>query len=42
MSETAWFANRAPLLGEHNEEIYHGELGYSSQELMQLRENGVI
>jgi len=42
MSETAWQAGRAPLLGEHNDEIYHGEMGYSSQELAQLRENGVI
>ncbi len=42
MSETAWQTSRAPLLGEHNEEIYHGELGHSSQELNQLRQNGVI
>ena len=42
MSETAWQACRAPLLGEHNEEIYHGEMGYSLQEIAQLRENGVI
>lgn len=42
MSETAWRANRAPLLGEHNEKIYQGEMGYSSQELAQLTENGVI
>jgi crotonobetainyl-CoA:carnitine CoA-transferase CaiB-like acyl-CoA transferase len=42
MSETAWQTGRAPLLGEHNEPIYQGELGYSSQELTQLRANGVI
>lgn len=42
MSETAWQTSRAPLLGEHNEEIYHGELGHSSQELNQLSQNGVI
>ena len=42
MSETTWQASRAPLLGEHNEEVYHGELGFSPWELTQLRENGVI
>ncbi|MEE8374214.1 MAG: CoA transferase [Dehalococcoidia bacterium] len=42
MSETAWQTSRAPLLGEHNEEIYQGELGYSSRELTQLRSSGVI
>jgi len=42
MSETAWQAIRAPLLGEHNKEIYHGEIGYSLHELVQLRESGVI
>ncbi len=42
MSETEWQMSRAPLLGEHNEEIYHGELGYTPQELTRLRQNGVI
>ena len=32
---------RAPLIGEHNEEVF-GELGFSSQELDQLKERGVI
>ena len=32
----------APLLGEHNEEIYVGRLGYSSNELAKLREASVI
>ena len=32
----------APLLGEHNEEIYCGRLGYSKQQLGNLRESGVI
>ncbi|RLC68774.1 MAG: hypothetical protein DRH97_02075 [Chloroflexi bacterium] len=42
MSETAWQADRAPMLGEHNEEIYHGELGHSLRELTRLRKNGAI
>ncbi len=32
----------APLLGEHNEEIYCDLLGYTNQELTQLKEEGVI
>lgn len=32
----------APCLGEHNEEIYCGELGYSKDELVSLRGAGVI
>ncbi len=31
-----------PRLGEHNEEIYSGELGYSKETLSRLREAGVI
>ena len=42
MSETGWKAEPAPMLGEHNEQIYQGELGYSSLELTQLKTNGVI
>ncbi len=33
---------RAPLIGEHNEEIYCGELGLSLQQLSVLKANGVI
>jgi len=33
---------RAPLIGEHNEEIYCGELGYSKKELIGLRQAGII
>ncbi|MBI4234029.1 MAG: CoA transferase [Chloroflexi bacterium] len=32
----------APLLGQHNEEVFCGRLGYSRQELSQLRQMGVI
>jgi benzylsuccinate CoA-transferase BbsE subunit len=33
---------RAPLIGEHNEEIYMGELGISKEELIRLEELGAI
>ncbi len=32
----------APLLGQHNEEVYRGALGYSREEFGRLREEGVI
>lgn len=32
----------APLLGQHNAEVFCGELGYSSLELVQLRAAGII
>lgn len=33
---------RAPHLGEHNHEIYHGELGVTVPEMVRLQELGVI
>jgi len=41
-SETPSEMARPPLLGEHNEEILCGLLGYSKRALTQLRERGVI
>lgn len=33
---------RAPLIGEHNEEIYRGKLGLSVSELRHLKERGIV
>jgi crotonobetainyl-CoA:carnitine CoA-transferase CaiB-like acyl-CoA transferase len=42
-SKTPWSLERpAPLLGEHNEAIYCGRLGYSKEDLVALRRAGVI
>jgi crotonobetainyl-CoA:carnitine CoA-transferase CaiB-like acyl-CoA transferase len=43
LSETPWrISNRAPLIGEHNIEIYKQELGFSKQKLSILKAAGVI
>ncbi|MFO8101282.1 MAG: CoA transferase [Dehalococcoidia bacterium] len=42
MSDCRTNLGRAPLLGEHNEEIYGGLLGYAKEELTQLRGMGII
>ena len=42
MSETPWEAGRAPILGEHNEEVYCERLGYTRKDLAELKERGAI
>jgi CoA:oxalate CoA-transferase len=42
LSQTPWQAGRAPLLGEHNEEILCGRLGYTGEQLDRFRDEGVI
>ena len=41
-TEFPWQMKRAPLLGEHNLEIYTGLLGYSKDDLVRMRSAGVI
>lgn len=42
MSDTPWeIRSPAPLLGQHNQEVY-GQLGYSKQDVVLLRQNGII
>ena len=43
MSGTPWELRRhTPLLGEHTDEVYCGRLGYARQDLVRMREAGVI
>lgn len=42
-SQTPWqIRRRAPLIGEHNQEIYEGELGLSLEELATMKQAGII
>jgi crotonobetainyl-CoA:carnitine CoA-transferase CaiB-like acyl-CoA transferase len=42
-SNVSWRANKpAPLLGQHNEEVFCNRLGYQKRDLVKLRESGVI
>jgi hypothetical protein len=40
MSEVEWTAGRAPLLGEHNAELFCEEMGMSREDLLRLRAAG--
>jgi len=42
MGDLPYELKRAPLLGEHNEEVYCNRLGYSKGDLVRLREQGTI
>ena len=42
MPESPWQPTRAPLLGEHNRQVYCEILGYSEKELTVLQKSGVI
>jgi crotonobetainyl-CoA:carnitine CoA-transferase CaiB-like acyl-CoA transferase len=43
LSETPWAVRmRPPLVGEHNSEIYGGELGIAADEWKRLEEKGVV
>jgi len=43
LSVTPWeIKRRAPLLGEHNEEVYVQLLGYNQQELRDMKKAGII
>ena len=43
LSETPWkISRRAPLIGEHNTEIYVKELGYDLKQIEQFKQNGII
>jgi crotonobetainyl-CoA:carnitine CoA-transferase CaiB-like acyl-CoA transferase len=42
-TETMWQkGKRAPLIGEHNDEIYEKELGFTKEELVILKKENVI
>jgi crotonobetainyl-CoA:carnitine CoA-transferase CaiB-like acyl-CoA transferase len=41
-SQTPWKDSRAPLLGEHNQEVFCGRLGLATAELAILRQAGAI
>ncbi len=42
-SLTPWTVERpAPLLGQHNEEVYSRRLGYTRQDLVKMRQMGII
>jgi crotonobetainyl-CoA:carnitine CoA-transferase CaiB-like acyl-CoA transferase len=43
LAETPWkIKRRAPLIGEHNNEIYKKEMGFTSEQMATLKGQGVI
>jgi crotonobetainyl-CoA:carnitine CoA-transferase CaiB-like acyl-CoA transferase len=43
MMETPWsISRRPPLIGEHNDEVYGQEMGYSPDEIIRFKEAGII
>ncbi|MBN1847069.1 MAG: CoA transferase [Deltaproteobacteria bacterium] len=42
MGDIKWVHGRAPLLGEHNDEIICGWLGYGQEDMMQLKQKGIV
>ena len=43
LTKSPWrIAKRAPLLGEHNEQVYLGDLGMTEESLAELRAEGVV
>jgi formyl-CoA transferase len=42
LSDSPTEVSRSPLLGEHNAEVYGRLLGYKSDDIEQLRRDGVI
>jgi crotonobetainyl-CoA:carnitine CoA-transferase CaiB-like acyl-CoA transferase len=41
-AETPWRIRRPPRIGEHNQEVYCGELGLSQEQLAALTDAGII
>jgi benzylsuccinate CoA-transferase BbsE subunit len=41
-SEIEWEFRRAPLMGEHNREIYEEEFGFTKERLAMLKQSGII
>jgi benzylsuccinate CoA-transferase BbsE subunit len=41
-SEIEWKFRRAPLIGEHNREVYEGELRFPKEKLAAMKQSGVI
>jgi crotonobetainyl-CoA:carnitine CoA-transferase CaiB-like acyl-CoA transferase len=42
VGDAAMVRGRAPLLGEHNRSVYCDELGYSPEDLVRLRQQGIV